>query len=103
MNHRLDALVPQPPRREYMSNATFSKLKGQLTRAERSGDPVKVLAAVESFLKACEGTVMPDDWARWLRALEDAFREYQRTHDGWNGEEVGIIHRFQRCYADLAW
>lgn len=61
-------------------NREYPKVKAALTRAERSGDPLKVRAAVARFVTLSdECGAMPDDWARFRNALEDAFREWSRT------------------------
>lgn len=50
------------------------KMKAMLTRAEKSGDPAKVLAACKHAVAAwATWGAWPDDWSRWQRALDDAF------------------------------
>jgi hypothetical protein len=64
---------------EYLSNAEYRKQKAALTRAENSGDPEKVLRAVEKALAEWRGKAWPDDWARWRNALEEASRIARRN------------------------
>lgn len=52
----------------------FSGFKAQLTRAERSGDPAKIVAACNAFddyYNRLETEPYPDDWSRWQRARDD--------------------------------
>ena len=72
-------LIPAAPRVEYLSNDEHRRLKTKLTRAERSGAPLKVLAAVEDALETWSGKAWPDEWSRWARALEDAYRARLRV------------------------
>lgn len=85
---------------EYVTKQQFRNDKSRLTRAVRSGDPVKVLDAVEKTLDGWEGLAWPDDWSRWSVALYDAWLKYERS--GWEertfGPDTGTIDRFQRCY-----
>lgn len=53
--------------------AEYKKLKSALTKAEKSGDPEKLLAEAERGLSRFEATgAYPDDWSRWERAKDDA-------------------------------
>ena len=46
--------------------------KGRLTRAQRAGDPVKIIkACAEAVAEWGEIGAWPDDWARWNVALRD--------------------------------
>jgi hypothetical protein len=54
--------------------------KSQLTRAIRSGDPQKVVAAVRKAKAEWNGPAFngawPDDWHRWNMALYDATHQF---------------------------
>jgi hypothetical protein len=53
--------------------------KGALTRAQRSGDPMRVLAAARAALADFEQAGMwPDAWSRWECARQDALWTLQR-------------------------
>jgi len=69
------------PRIDYaLMQEEYPKLKAALTRAERSGDPLRVRAAVARFVQKSDAIgCMPDDWPRWRNALEDAFEAWRRT------------------------
>lgn len=69
---RREELLATLPKREYITNAEYSKLKANLTRAKNSGDGRKVLAAVEKAVEVFETKIWPDDWALWRGALDDA-------------------------------
>lgn len=71
-------LLPAPRRTEYLSQDEHRRLTAKLTRAERSGQPLKVLAAVEDALMSWSGKAWPDQWSRWARALEDAYSARRR-------------------------
>jgi hypothetical protein len=62
----------------YVTKQEFRAQKSRLTRAKNSGDPLAVLAAVEKTLDEWSGKAWPDDWARWARALDDAFFAFSR-------------------------
>lgn len=72
----------RPPSRidyERMSRE-YPKVKAALTRARNSGDPLKVRAAVAKFSELSDACgAMPDDWAIFRNALEDAFADWQRS------------------------
>lgn len=57
-------------------NKAFAQQKAALTRATKKG-PEAVLAAckkaVQEWGDAPFNGMWPDDWARWQRALDDAF------------------------------
>ena len=85
---RARALEALRPQRGYISNAEYRQQKSSLTRAVNSGDPVKVLGAVEKTLKAWEGKVWPDEWSRWRNALDDAAWAADRAGDHDLGAEL---------------
>lgn len=60
----------------YISNRDYAAAKARLTRAVNSGDPIKVLDVCEKQYEAWRTKVWPDDWARWARALDDAYWAY---------------------------
>lgn len=50
------------------------KLKAKITRARKSGDPMKaVIAVAENILAWDEIGCWPDNWSEWQRALDDVF------------------------------
>ena len=57
-----------------------SALKGRLTRAINSGDPDKIMNAVEFALVTWNesGNPWPDQWSRWRNALDDAYYKARR-------------------------
>ena len=65
----------------YMDNATYRNLKSRLTRAQNSGDPLKVLAECKNFQAVAGNSVWPDDWHRWKVAAEDALHLLRRQLD----------------------
>lgn len=75
-------LLPAPRRTEYLSQSEHIRLKTKLTRALNSGQPLRVLAAVEDALMSWDGKAWPDEWSRWARALEDAYAARVRV-EGW--------------------
>ena len=95
---RLDALAAAAPRREYLTKEEYAKLKGALTRARNSGDPRKVLKAVEEAVAAFDEKVWPDDWSSWRIALEDASARAARKGDRELADELRaasiILFRF---------
>ena len=63
-----------------MAQREMPKLKGALTRAQKSGDPLKVLDAVERALDAFDRFgAWPDNWSLWRRAFDDAFFAWSRS------------------------
>lgn len=58
---------------------TWTAQKAGLTRAIRSGDCEKIKAECERVVQhdwtedSPHSPYWPDDWRRWLRALEDAY------------------------------
>lgn len=95
-------LLPTPPRTEYVSNETHRRLKSQLTRAERSGQPIKVLAAVEAALEGWRGKAWPDDWSRWSRALQDAYQARVRIEAWGEGPDDPISDEERARWASAA-
>lgn len=78
----------------YITNAQYRAQKARLTKAKNSGDPKRVLEAVEKTLEEWDGKVWPDDWHRWNVALSDALFAYDRS-DAIDDPEAGdIIDRF---------
>ncbi len=61
-----------------ISNADYRRQKTALTRAINSKVPELVLAACEKVLHEWYGKAWPDDWHRWVRALEDAYYDWTR-------------------------
>ncbi len=65
----------------------FVRFKSQLTRAQNTKDPHKVLVACEAFFgyyDRAESDPFPDDWHRWERARDDAKFALQRAQP-WRG------------------
>lgn len=58
------------------ANKLFRAQKAALTRAVKSGDKDKVVAAVRKAVEEWNGPIFdgawPDDWHRWNIALQDA-------------------------------
>lgn len=81
----------------YITNAEYRRQKTNLTRAINSGKCVSVLVECERVLGCWHGKAWPDDWARWARAVEDAFWAYRRTDNVDERVEarfIECIHRF---------
>jgi len=83
----------------YITNADFRRQKAALTRAINSGDPLKVLDTVEKTLKEWHGKAWPDDWSRWLRALEDAWATYERNE--YYDRLTEVVDRFRDAHTRL--
>ena len=70
---------------------TWRAQKAALTRAVKSGDPSRVLAECERVTgtdwtpDSPHTPYWPDDWRRWLRALEDAYAPAQPPRDPFGG------------------
>ena len=103
--HGLYDLLPESRPIDYKTmSREYPKLKSALTRAENGGEPIRVLAAVERFIAVSDEVgCMPDDWPRWRNALEDAWRDFQRTTLDEFGDDVfdgsgdaSPVRRFQR-------
>lgn len=54
----------------------YGAQKAALTRAVKTGDPDKVIAACRKAKAEWDAEYWPDDWSRWQRALDDCL--------GWN-------------------
>jgi hypothetical protein len=80
----------------YVTKAEFTRQKSRLTRAQNTGSPVAVLDAIEKTLDEWSGKAWPDDWARWARALDDAYFTFVRS-DAWvaDGEKAA---RFRAAF-----
>jgi hypothetical protein len=52
----------------------YPQQKAALTRAIKSGDPIKIKTAVTKAVRQWNecGGAWPDAWSRWQRALNDA-------------------------------
>jgi len=55
-----------------LTQKEHTRLKGALTRAINSGDPLKVIATCRDALEIWQGYYWPDDWHRWSIAYRDA-------------------------------
>ena len=55
-------------------NAMVRRQRARLTRATRSGNPNAVVLACRDAVVEWNrpGSMWPDDWSRWQRALDDA-------------------------------
>jgi hypothetical protein len=55
-------------------DAMVRRQRARLTRAMRSGDPNAVVLACRDAVAEWNrpGSMWPDDWSRWQRALDDA-------------------------------
>ncbi len=72
------ARAARSPRPDYRAvKPLFAHQKAALTRAIKSKDPERVLLACRAVVHAWSEPpfdgAWPDDWARWQRALDDAF------------------------------
>ena len=63
--------------------ASFRKQKSALTRAKNSGDPQKVIDAVDKAFAEWDamGIPFPDSWHTWKVAKEDA--QFALARKGW--------------------
>jgi hypothetical protein len=59
-----------------ISNQVYAQQKAALTRAIKTKDREKVLAACKAAVAAW-GNEWPDDWARWQRALDDLYPVFE--------------------------
>lgn len=82
---------------EYLTKGEYSRQKARLTRAKNTGDPAKVLEAVEATLDEWNGKAWPDDWHRWSVALDDAYFAYLRYVD-YPGTETPLEARFRAAF-----
>lgn len=94
---RREEVARSLPKREYISNAEFRKLKSALTRAKNSGDPERVLKAVEDAVEVFNAKIWPDDWAMWRVALEDAAQDAQRR--SWEMDRTEDWDEYDRLVA----
>ncbi len=95
-------LVPEPRRIDYARmSREYPRVKGALTRAQKSGDPTKVVAAVERFIALSDDVgCMPDDWHRWRNALEDSWNAFMQSdeYDSLEGPAIAdLVKRYQVC------
>lgn len=65
-------------------NKLARKHKSALTRAKNSGDPNKVIAAVDKFYADfdAEDAPYPDNWRLWENAKQDAQLQLRRQAAG---------------------
>jgi hypothetical protein len=75
---RREALEASLPKREYITNREYAKLKAALTRAKNSGDPARVLKTVEAAVEVFNQKTWPDNWPMWRNALEEASQAARR-------------------------
>lgn len=65
-------------------SSKFGQQKAALTRAIKSGDYDKVVAATRKAIKEWETLpefgYWPDDWAKWQRALDDVWFDTVARH-----------------------
>lgn len=62
-------------------NREFRVQKAALTRAINSKDPQKVIdTTIKTIGQWDETGAWPDDWARWQRALDDAFSAHRSAY-----------------------
>lgn len=57
-------------------NRVVRRQRAALTRAKKSGDRAKVLAACKAAVDEWNytpGMMWPDDWSRWQNALDDMY------------------------------
>jgi hypothetical protein len=59
---------------QYLTKQQFATAKSRLTRAQNTGNPQKVIEAVEQQFNEWDAGdyAYPDDWHRWERAKMDA-------------------------------
>jgi len=79
----VEAVRNEPRRIDYdRMNREYPKQKAALTRAKNSGDPEKILAAVEKAFDAWDEIgAWPDAWATWSVALDDVRWSTHRRYD----------------------
>ncbi len=60
-------------------SSRLSAQKGALTRAVKTKDRAKVLAACKEAVRAWNNDLgyWPDDWSRWQRALDDVYPTFE--------------------------
>jgi len=60
----------------------YPQQKAALTRAVKSGDPIKIKTVVTKAVREWNTWgAWPDQWARWQNALDDAQRYHQPLED----------------------
>jgi hypothetical protein len=78
----------------------FPVLKRKLTQAQRSLNPIRVLATVEAaFDEFDQWGAWPDDWALWQAAARDAWFDYNRDpepHHSYLFPQHLLVDRFER-------
>lgn len=81
-----EAVRNAPRRIDYdRMNREAPQLKAALTRAQKSGDPLKILDAVEKAFDAWDEIgAWPDNWHTWNIALRDAAYADARATGTWN-------------------
>ena len=84
------------------SNKLFKAQKSALTRAVKSGDKDKVIAAVRKAVSEWNGPIFdgawPDDWHRWNIALRDA----TSGPGNWNGTDIDELVKQDTNKHDIA-
>jgi hypothetical protein len=84
-------------------NREMPKLKSALTRAQKSGDIVKVLDAVEKALDTFDRVgAYPDNWNIWRNALDDAWQTFRRS-DAYDDDHFDNDAVIATRYEKLAW
>lgn len=89
---------------EYLTRAEFARQKSRLTRAINSGSPMNVLKAVEDTVEEWHGKAWPDDWARWARALDDAYHKFCRSPEYDDDQDINdgrIARRFRAAFDSI--
>jgi len=77
-----DPYYVEPRRIDYeRMSREFPKQKAALTRAQKKGLEAVVTTAEKTVDAWDEIGAWPDDWHRWARALEDAWRKALRDSD----------------------
>lgn len=80
-----------------LARKEFPRLKAALTRAKNSGDPVKVLVAVEKAYDRFDvWGAWPDDWAIWRVAALDAYYALQRSDRFFQDDQEEIMALVER-------
>jgi hypothetical protein len=64
-----------------LTKRELTALRAKLTRAQRSGDPTKVIQVCKDAFKVFEDKGYPDCWHRWNIARHDAEMEVQYLED----------------------
>lgn len=64
-----------------ISQDTYRKHKAAMTRAENSGDPMKVLIAVRAAWLDFNAHGFPDFWPRWRNAWDNAMQRLDAEID----------------------